>query len=404
MIKKTMHVTLFCTLLIFLGFSLKTDVFKLLSLKSKNEITQKIFSKKISKNLLFKNFFPKQIEHNNHKYKVSYTFDDELDLFVRKILKRSHSDYISAVIIDNKTGNILSAVDYDKKNKKYGHLLTFQYAHPAASIFKIITTAELLQNTKVEKNTILSFVGRSTTLYKYQLKSQFRRYKRYLTLKKAFALSNNAVFGKTAIEYLSGIGLYQMAEAFGFNNRIIRDLEIPISYMPMPQSQYNLAEIASGFNKTTQMSPVQGAMIASVVANKGNLQRPKIVDFLVNQKGEKILINNKLVSNKVISEDVADDIKEMMELTVNRGTARGTFGRRFARKNKDRLEIGGKTGTITGGNPHGKHDWFVAYVNPKDQSKSGISICVMIINKKKWYVKSSYIAKRIINHFYKDTI
>ena len=36
-------------------------------------------------------------------------------------------------------------------------------------------------------------------------------------------------------------------------------------------SSYGLAELASGFNKGTMMSPVHGAIIASVIANGGVL-------------------------------------------------------------------------------------------------------------------------------------
>ena len=90
----------------------------------------------------------------------------------------------------------------------------------------------------------------------------------------------------------------------------------------------------------------------------------------------------------------------MMEHTVKRGTARGAFRARKTRKIRD-IEIGGKTGSITGGLPYGKRDWFVSYAKPKgEESDKGISICVMIVNVKKWYIKSHYLAKNIIQYYY----
>ena len=64
------------------------------------------------------------------------------------------------------------------------------------------------------------------------------------------------------------------------------------------------------------------------------------------------------------------------------------------------LNIGGKTGTITGGLPYGKRDWFVSYAIPKNNFDKGISLCVMIVNVKKWYIKSPVLAKNIIEYYY----
>ena len=65
------------------------------------------------------------------------------------------------------------------------------------------------------------------------------------------------------------------------------------------------------------------------------------------------------------------------------------------------LDIGGKTGTITGGIPYGKRDWFISYAKKSDQEEDrGISVAVMIVNLEKWYVKSTVLAKDIIQHYY----
>ena len=62
------------------------------------------------------------------------------------------------------------------------------------------------------------------------------------------------------------------------------------------------------------------------------------------------------------------------------------------------IEVAGKTGSITGGVPYGKRDWFVSFAKRKGQEEdSGISVCIMIVNVKKWYVKSTFLAKKIID-------
>jgi hypothetical protein len=65
------------------------------------------------------------------------------------------------------------------------------------------------------------------------------------------------------------------------------------------------------------------------------------------------------------------------------------------------LDIGGKTGSITGGTPFGKRDWFSAFAIPRDLERGkGISISVMNVNVKRWHVKSTMLAKNIIEYYY----
>ena len=91
-----------------------------------------------------------------------------------------------------------------------------------------------------------------------------------------------------------------------------------------------------------------------------------------------------------------------MESTVKKGTARKSF-RRFDRFLREELRIGGKTGSITGGIPFGKRDWFSAFAVPKNKKLGeGISISVMNINVDKWFVRSTYLAKEVIDYYYKE--
>jgi hypothetical protein len=95
-------------------------------------------------------------------------------------------------------------------------------------------------------------------------------------------------------------------------------------------------------------------------------------------------------------------MQEMMGMTIDGGTARRSF-KKMNNGYKDNLEIGGKTGSITGGTPYGKRDWFAAYALPRDKTKGkGISISVMNVNVKKWHVKSSMLAKNVIEYYYKN--
>ena len=55
------------------------------------------------------------------------------------------------------------------------------------------------------------------------------------------------------------------------------------------------------------------------------------------------------------------------------------------------------------GLPYGKRDWFSAFAIPhKSSQDKGISISVMNINLEKWFVRSTVLAKNIIEFYYKE--
>ena len=65
------------------------------------------------------------------------------------------------------------------------------------------------------------------------------------------------------------------------------------------------------------------------------------------------------------------------------------------------VEVGGKTGTLSGTNPTGKYDWFVGYAQRNSRK---LAYAVLCINEEKWYVKSAYVARKAIEHYFSDQI
>jgi cell division protein FtsI/penicillin-binding protein 2 len=288
--------------------------------------------------------------------------------------------------------------------RKFGKSITFSSSHPAASIFKVVTTSALLTHTDVTPETNFKFRGRSTTLYRYQLQSpKNKRWVRNQNLRYAFATSNNVIFGRSAIENLNGKHLTAQAKVFGFNRDLMNEVSLGRSFMAPPISLYNLAEVASGFNRKTLMSPVHGAYIASLIAREGKDITPRLIKSLTEVDGGNVYnLLSKENSKQLVKPTVAKNVKEMMELVVRRGTARSAYRRFLRTRLASGYRFGGKTGTITGGLPYGRRDWFISFGQPEDDPEDlGVSMCVMIINKKKWYVRSSVLTKRIMYKYLK---
>jgi peptidoglycan glycosyltransferase len=391
-------IRIFCLLLLLFSFS------SIANLNFGKDFSLNRFEFDKFKTVFNEKFFegkdPEIIELENKEYEVHYTINKILEKQVRRYLRRYSSDYASVVIIDNNTGKLLTAVDYTKATRKFGRSLTFSSTNPAASVFKVITAADLLENKKITKDTKFSYSGKGSTLYKYQLKNKKNRWSRSIAFKKAFAYSNNVIFGKAAQKNTTATSIRKTANKFGFNNDLFKLLDVGESQVFTSNTQFGLAELASGFNKATMISPTHGAIIASVIANDGILKTPKLVTQ-VNEKGkDRILWKPEDQEKVVLTKESAQELNAMMRLTVKSGTARGAF-RPWKMKRIKNIEVAGKTGSITGGIPFGKRDWFVSYAKPNDRlGDAGISVSIMIVNVKKWYIKSSYLAKKIIQYYY----
>jgi cell division protein FtsI/penicillin-binding protein 2 len=362
--------------------------------------TLKSIRSKLDESFHSEDGWPTSIWSGGEEYFVEYTFNQKLSRKIRRLLRRYRSDYAAVVVIDNETGEILSAEGFERDGLKFNERLPFTSTHPAASIIKLVTSAELIENSAVEIGTRFKYRGRGTTLYKYQLKPVPNRRTRSQTFKTAFAYSNNVIFGKAAINESSGVGLFNMANEFGFNQKIMDNIDLSPSIFNMPDSNYNLAEMASGFNRKTMISPVHAAAMATVVPNNGIMKLPRVVNQIKKASTGEVVWSGQQKAKPVVSPETAQELGKLMESTVGKGTARRSFSR-LPYRLKKKLKIGGKTGTLSGGVPYGRRDWFVSYATPKDERfGTGISVAVMNINLELWYVKSAYLAKEIVQYYY----
>ncbi len=364
------------------------------------------FQKELTKKIDFENnFWPPELVVDGKTFQLEYTFNKKLEKYVRRQLRRFFTKNASVVVIDNNTGGILTAVDYSHKGRHFGNGITFSTTHPAASLFKIVTAAALLDREGISPQSKFRVRGRGTTLYKYQLDNRNRSWDRKITLKNAFAYSNNVVFARAARKYLAVGTLGTMARDFGFNKNIYSDLLLSTSFFMDPTDAYNLAEKASGFNRETRISPVHGALLSMIVANNGIFKPVSVLKSIeFNGKDVKAkILSQPTESLTVMSLESNSELRAMMEQVPKKGTA-SRHMRRLVRKFRNYLSIGGKTGRISGGLPEGTRDWFSVFAQPKDGVDKGISICVMHVNGSSWYIKSSYIAKQIIQYYYTKII
>jgi len=332
--------------------------------------------------------------------RVEYSFDPELQATAEGIFERYKPDYGTFVALDPESGRVLAMTSYTKSDQSIGNLAV-RASFPAASVFKIVTAAAGLDQDILSPGTIIPFNGKSTALYKkHVLRHKDNKWTRTPTLVDAFAKSINPVFGRIGVFQVGAPRLAEYAREFGFNRPLESDIDVPTSAMVLDvEDEWAVAEAASGYTQNNKLSPIHGAMMAAAIANDGIMMQPHMVSALRDAEGEVVYEPTWSVAGQPISSQTASEMRELMQATVKRGSARKPFRGFFRGKHSD-IEVGGKTGTLTGRDPQGRNDWFVGYAIRGDRRIAFAALCV---NVKKWTVKSGTIARFAIESWFDET-
>ncbi len=340
-----------------------------------------------------------EVEHLGQPYRIETSLEVPLQQYMLKKLKRSTSRYIGIVAMEPATGRIVSMIGYDKKNAENNPCLDNRF--PAASVFKIITAAAAIETNGLEADSQLTYNGRKYTLYRSQLKDRKNRWTRKISLRDSFAQSINPVFGKLGARDLGKSILEKYAEAFGFNRKIAFELPIPPSSVTLSDEPYEWAEIASGFNRLTTLSPLHGAMIAGIVLNQGRLIEPTIIEKVVDGHGRTIYQGRSETLNQAITPEATEVVHQLMRATVRSGTSRKAFRGHRRDQVLSKLIIGGKTGSINNKTHDARIDWFVGFGEEKDGPKK-LAVAVVVAHEKYIGIRASRYARMTIRHYFRN--
>jgi len=327
---------------------------------------------------------------------VESSLDPDLQSYITALLQKSQTLKAAVVVLRHDDGRVLAMASYDKEGS--GESLCLRADFPAASLFKIVSAAAALESAGFTPEQTVYFDGYKHTLYKRQLKQKRGKYTSKISFKRAFGSSINPVFGKLGIYHLGQRVMVDSAEKFFFNRSIPFDFPVAKSIVDVPDDNFGLAEIASGFNKSTVISPLHAALLASAVANNGVMMKPWLVKRVLQEDGDILYQGSPDKMGSSISKETAQDLKILMRETVTHGTCRKSFRRLRRKKTFKDVELGAKTGTINDRTDQFKYDWLTAYVLPPNGRK-GICIAVLGVHGKRLGIRAGKLARIIINHY-----
>lgn len=336
---------------------------------------------------------------SNHYLKVETSLDQNLQKYLLRKMDRRNSSLIGITVMDAGTGRILALAGFNKSHPDDNPCLNSTI--PAASIFKIVTAAAAVDHCGYKADTRMHFNGYKHTLYKNQLKERINRYTNTVSFKNSFAQSINPVFGKLGVLKLGKSVLEEYAIAFGFNQPIAFELPLGASHLHIEPTVYNWAEIASGFNRDTTLSPIHGTMMVSAILNKGRMVSPSIVDSILDQEGKLLYEKQPGPPRRAMTSHAAEVLVDLMETTVRSGTARKSFRDRRRHKILSKLQIGGKTGSIYNRSHDARYDWFVGFANEKSGPQQ-LAVAVLVAHEEYIGTRATAYARMAMDYYFKE--
>ena len=127
----------------------------------------------------------------------------------------------------------------------------------------------------------------------------------------ALPRATTPVFGRIGALRLGQDLLTRYALQLGFEQELSFELPLGQSELLHPEDKYALAEMASGFNRTTSLSPLHAALLVSAFVNGGRLAQPYLVDQAYDQEGKVVYVGRPHLGPPVVSPKTCQHMRQL---------------------------------------------------------------------------------------------
>ena len=189
------------------------------------------------------------------------------------------------------------------------------------------------------------------------------------SINSVFCNVGKAIGAKTILDYTKRFGFYSLppldlppssSSASGLykNNRL---------WFPKdPATEVDPGRLAFG-QERMQVTPLQMALVAATIADKGLQPKPYLVQKILAPDGSTVASTTPQMLGRVLKPQTAAELNQMMQLVVQGGT--GTQAQIPG------VAVAGKTGTAEVGNSKYYNAWFVCFA-PADNPRYVVAVVV----------------------------
>jgi hypothetical protein len=318
-------------------------------------------------------------------FRIEYSLDETLTDSVFEILRRGRVSRGIVLVIDPRSGRLLTYAVTDPEALPPGH------AYPAASIVKIVTAAALIETAPDQPNPTCVYRGNKYRLSRRRIDRPRSGHR--TSLRRALAHSNNRCFSQWAAHDVGREKLLETLARFGW-------LTSPAPGHDAGQvepvtTQLELGRLGSGLDGL-RVNPLHVAMLASVLTD-GRAIEPWWVDRIVDAHGRSLQGLARRPPRRVITRELADRLRRMLVSTTQSGTAKSAFRDRRGRPLLPGIDVAGKTGNLTADDPYGRYEWFLG-VAPAESPTIGV--VVLQVQSNLWWMRSSELGAKVLREIF----
>ena len=206
----------------------------------------------------------------------------------------------------------------------------------------------------------------------------------------SFAKSCNSSFANMSLQ-LDKDDFGKTLDDLMFNNKLPWDMNYSISsaLCDSELSDANTMQLGIG-QGTTTVTPLHINLITDAIANGGTLMRPYVIDKVVTADGKIVESFEPKSYKRLMSEEEAQFLKEMMEGVVEKGTASKLKGLSYT--------AAGKTGSAEfKDSTSDSHAWFTGFAPLEDPE---IAVTIIVENAGSGGEFAVPIAKRLFDCYF----
>jgi len=346
-------------------------------------------------------------------YNLLLTTDEVIGHYVEDALdaamESTNADKITCVVMEPDTGNILAmstVPDYDPNepyrpvdDEEYEEFKALSYqeqsdylnnmwrnpivsdVYEPGSTFKLICASSAIEEGTTKEESTYScntqITVADTTLHCWSSVGHGIQ-----SIKEAVGNSCNPALAKVALD-LGKENYYKYLELYGFTKPT--GIDLPGEGTAILQDLDNMTSVdlaTMGYGHGIAVTPIQLITSVCAMGNGGELMQPKVVQRITDDEGNIINQFKDEVVRRVVSEETAEEMREIMEYYITDG------GGKFAQVAGYR--VGGKTGTAykadaSGGYSDDTNSSFICMA-PMDKPK--IAVLIIVDNPKGNYYGS----------------
>jgi len=324
---------------------------------------------------------------------VELTLDATLQRAAERLLRGARPVTGAIVAVEVSTGNVLVWTEWSSAGLPYGHTLERASA-PAASVFKLVTAASLLQDAHVQPTLRVCVNGGQHDIGLSQLTRPKTGAALCAPFGEALGQSRSAVFAQLSHRFLDTARLQAMADRLGFNGPVPFDRTVPMGSVTFPDDSLQRARTAAGLRGST-LSPLGAVYLARTLARGGRQGALHILEPPQDEAGPGD------EAPRVLGSWATTQLERMMERTVHGGTALDAFSDPNGRSWLGGIRVAGKTGTLANraSTPPTMTSWFVGFAPAR---RPRIAFAVLLNNGEAWRNRASELGRDLLRAYFAE--